>query len=379
MRILSVSHFYEQHGGGIERVAGHLARQFAQHGAVSAWAASDADPAPGGDIETVPLGCINPTEKLTGLPMPIPGPRAMQLLAREVRRSDAILVHDALYATSILALIMAKIYRKRVLLIQHIASIPFSSPVLRFVMKLANLIVTRPMLWAADERIFISDTVRHELLGTPPRLACQLIFNGVDSAVFHPPEVRVSHHPIPNLTNDISSPRKILFVGRYVEKKGLTVLRALAEARPDLRFHLVGSGPIRPSEWRLDNVRDLGAQAPQAIANMYREADILILPSVGEGYPLVIQEAMACGLPVICGEPTNRADPAMAEWITGVPIDLSNPQGSARHCSDAIDRLALSHSERSVIAHRALDRYSWVNMAQRIMGLVSGSQATAVT
>ena len=62
--------------------------------------------------------------------------------------------------------------------------------------------------------------------------------------------------------------RRVLFVGRFVEKKGLAVLRALAQARGDLTFLLAGSGPIRPECWGLANVHVLGVQAPEALARL---------------------------------------------------------------------------------------------------------------
>ena len=379
MRILTVSHFFESHGGGIERVAGQLCRQFARRGATSVWAASDGDTLPDGSVEAVPLGCVNPTEKLTGLPMPIPGLRGVRALAREVQRSDAVVVHDALYATSILALLIAKAQRKRVILIQHIAGIPFSSRMLRMLMSAANFLVTRPMLWAADKRVFISDTVRRNLLGSDSSNASELLFNGVDGSIFHP-----GKHPLPEPAAfagipPISEGRRVLFVGRYVEKKGLTVLRALAALRPDLTCFLVGSGPLRPSEWRLANVHDLGPQTQEAVADLYRWADLLILPSVGEGYPLVIQEAMACGLPVVCGAPSERADPDAARWLRGVSIDLAEPKGSARRCSEAIDNLRLSDEERTAMAEYAVQRYDWSAMAQTLIAFAKETSRGATS
>lgn len=370
MRILTVTHFFEAHGGGIERVAGHLCRQFARLGSAAIWAASGCDEAPAGEIEAVPLTCMNPLERLTGLPMPIPGPRSIGRLAGQIRRSDAVVIHDALYVTSILALLIAKACRKRVVLIQHIAAIPFSSRLLRLVMRIANLLVTRPMLWAADERVFISDTVRRDLLGPKPRRPTQLLFNGVDESIFHPAAGRAMEPPaLPAGLGAAPGKRLILFVGRFVEKKGMSVLRALAALRPDLTFLLAGGGPIAPGKWALPNVHDLGPQSSQALADLYRHADLLLLPSVGEGYPLVIQEAMACGLPVVCGEPSNRADPDAAEWICGVAIDLADAPGSARRCADAIDGVAFSREKRAAMARYALRRYNWPAMARDILTL----------
>ena len=367
MRILTVTHFFEDHGGGIERVAGHLNRKFVELGAFAVWAASDADNAPDCVIEAVPLACFNPTEQVTGLPMPVPGLRAIRTLSREVRRSDAVVIHDALYFTSILALLIAKAQRKPTILIQHIASIPFSSAILRLVMKVANFLVTRPMLWAADARVFISNTVREELLGTPPRLPSELLFNGVDGTIFHP-----GAKAIPNALSCVDAAnykRRIVFVGRYVEKKGLAVLQSLAKMRPDLIFVLAGSGPERPREWCITNVHDIGPQKPEDLADLYRWADLLILPSVGEGFPLVIQEAMACGLPVICGIPAHRADPNAAQWLRGVPIDLSSPEVSAQRCADLIDDFELTLGESAEMARYALSRYDWQDMARRLISI----------
>jgi glycosyltransferase involved in cell wall biosynthesis len=378
LRILTVTHFFESHGGGIERVAGHLCRQFARLGATAAWAASDSDAPPASEVEPVLIGCVNPTEKLTGLPMPIPGIRGIRTLTREVRRSDAVVVHDALYVTSILALLIAKAHGKRVILIQHIAAIPFSSLALRTIMGVANLLVTRPMLSAADARVFISDTVRRDLLGDEPSSDFELLFNGVDSLIFPPSEGQPSAPEAVAGIDIPTSSRRILFVGRYVEKKGLDIIRALAASRLDLSFFLVGSGPIRPSEWRLANVHDLGAQNQETLAELYRWSDLLLLPSVGEGYPLVIQEAMACALPVVCGEPVNRADPDAAGWLKGVRVDLSDPDGSARRFAEAIDSFSLSAEERAAMSRYALRRYDWNAMARGVLALAERRPARAL-
>ncbi|WP_206242362.1 glycosyltransferase family 4 protein [Novosphingobium terrae] len=360
-RILTVSHFYESHLGGLERVAGHLARALERQGAQVTWAASTQDAAPS-DISTLPLPCANPTEALSGLPMPLPGPRALAALWRAVGQAEALVVHDALYVTSIAAMVMAKLRRRRVVLVQHIAAIPFASAAMRALMRLANALVTQPMLSAADEVVFISATVRKDLLGNPPRRTAHLLFNGVDDSIFRPdgPSTR----PMPDAS------RCCLFVGRFVEKKGLSILRALARQRPDLTLLMAGDGPIRPESWNLPNVHVLGPQNAGQLAALYRGADLLLLPSVGEGYPLVIQEAMACGLPVICGAPTHLADPDASRWLHGVAVDLGNVDGSAARCAEAVDGLAISPKDRAAMAAYAGKAYRWDAMGQGVLTLI---------
>lgn len=366
MKILTVTHFYEAHGGGIERVAAHLCRQFAESGHRAMWAASDADPRPDGNIRAVPLCCANPIETLTGLPMPIPGLRAVVCLRRAIRASDAVIVHDALYVTSVVALLLAKIHRKPVILVQHIANIAFANRAMRGLMRLATTLVTRPMLAAATERVFISDAVRRELLGEVPRRRYRLLYNGVDTATFHPRTTsrRLAARATHGIPADV---RLAIFVGRFVEKKGLAVLEAIARRRPDLHVAFVGAGPLRPENWKLPNVHLLGPQSQQAIAELYGASDLLLLPSVGEGYPLVIQEAMACGLAVVCGVTSARADPGAALWLRGVEIDLAEPALSAIRCSEAIDRLFASPPDRTAMAAYAARTYSWSSMASAIV------------
>lgn len=272
-----------------------------------------------------------------------------------------VVVHDALYVTSILALVMARMRGRRVVLIQHIAGIPFASALMRALMALANAMVTRPMLSAADEVVFISDTVRRDLLGDPARRDYTLLFNGVDGEVFS--RLGPAADGLPG------GKRRVLFVGRFVEKKGLSILRAVAALRPDITFVLAGAGPIRPSAWGLANVHDLGPQTPAQLAALYRSADCLLLPSVGEGFPLVIQEAMACGLPVICGAPTHLADPEAARWLRGAQVDLGDPAGSAARIAAMLNAPGLTLPERASMAAWAGARYSWRGMAGSILAL----------
>lgn len=364
MRILTVTHFFESHGGGIERVAGHLCRSLAARGHACEWAASAADPAPADtEVVALPLRCIDPTERLTGLPMPIPGPAGLVALSRAIGGADMVIVHDALYCTSIAAMLIARVRNKPVILYQHIAAIPFASPVMRRIMAAANAMVTRPMLRAADQVVFIGDTVREAFSKEHLKRPARLLFNGVDGAIFHPGAGDRRHFALPE------HGRIAAFVGRFVEKKGLAVLKALASRHPDITFAMVGAGPLDPVRWGLPNVRVLGKLAPLDVAALFRTADFLLLPSVGEGYPLVIQEAMACGLPVVCGAESARADPDATRWLTGVEIDLADVEATAARVGASIDRVAISASERRAMAAHAASAYSWQGMAEAVSAI----------
>jgi glycosyltransferase involved in cell wall biosynthesis len=350
MRLLTVTHFFEQHGGGIERVAGHLNRRFIAQGHETFWAAAADGQLPDADTATPePMPCYNGIERLTGLPMPIPGLAGLRRLAAAVRASDAVVIHDALYLSSIAAALLARRHRKPMVLIQHIAGIPFSNPLLKRLMALANRLVTRPMLRAADQVVFISDTTRAAFASVPLRTAPLLLFNGVDSSIFRPGQAKRDG--------------TLLFVGRFVEKKGLSIIRRMAAARPDWQVILAGRGPIDPNSWGLSNVRVLSDRAGPSLAALYQAADALILPSVGEGFPLVVQEAMACGLPVVCGEETSRADPRAAAWLRPIHVELSDPDASARRLVAAVEALEMTPADCAAMSDYAITAYDWDKMA----------------
>lgn len=367
MRVLCVTPFFASHGGGIERVAGYLNRHIAGAGHDVCWAASTADDLPCSPrLEALPLRCVDPLERLTGLPMPLPLPSAWATVRRAVKRADIVIIHDALYVTSIMAMLFAVMARKPVVLIQHIAGIEFAHPVLRGLMWLANRLVTRPMLGRADQALFISDAVRAAFADIRMKRVAQLLFNGVDGAIFHAgsgdDRVATRHrHGLPTART------LAVFVGRFVEKKGMRILREVARRLPQVDFAFVGAGPIDPRRWELANVHVLGVQPPAIVADLYRAADLLVLPSVGEGYPLVIQEAMACGLPVVCGEESAKADPAASRWLRGVDIDLGDPERSAARVAAVMEGLAPDGDHRRQMASYAAAAYSWPAMATAIV------------
>ncbi|HEY5712040.1 MAG TPA: glycosyltransferase family 4 protein [Allosphingosinicella sp.] len=364
MRLLTVTHFYETHGGGIERVAGRLNRHLAALGHEMVWAASAGDPVP--DPETaspVPLRCNNVVERLSGLPMPLPSPAALRRLKAAVRESDVVIVHDGLYATSVAALRAARKAGKPVLLVQHIAAIPFRRALLRGAMGLANRLITGPMLGAADQVVFISETTAAHFAGLRFRRPPLTIFNGVDTGLFRPaaPGEKEGARNELGLAEDASV---ALFVGRFVEKKGLAVLKALAALRPDVAFLLAGGGPIDPAGWGLANVQVLAGYSGERLAALYRAADLFVLPSVGEGYPLVVQEALASGLPVLCGAESAVADPAATPFLHGIAVDLTDPASIASAFAGALDA-AFSAPGNPGAAEFARDHYSWEQVARR--------------
>jgi starch synthase len=374
MRILTVSSFFETHGGGLEIVAGALARALGGRGHDSLHIAAALTPTPEGDgVTRIALEAHDPLEAMTGLPMPLPHRAARRRLEDEVRTADALVIHDALYANSQLARRYAQRHRKPWMVIQHIAAIPYRSPALRAALAAANRLITRPTLRAASQVVFISDTVRRQFADVGFARPPELIFNGVDGETFRLRGQAARHALRKRLALPEDRPQ-LLFVGRFVEKKGLAAVRALAALRPDCDILLVGSGPIDPAKWHLPNVRLPGRKSHAELAELYSAADAMVLPSVGEGYPLVVQEAMASGLPIYCGLDSALADPEAAPFLTGIAVDPMNPTATARSFADAIGAAPLLRADEAAAAY-ARSRYSWDSNAARVEAIFAALTA----
>ena len=149
------------------------------------------------------------------------------------------------------------------------------------------------------------------------------------------------------------------------------MLRAAAEARPNLTFAFAGWGVIDPSSWGLANVRVYSDLAGPSLAELYQASDVFVLPSQGEGFPLVVQEALACGLPVVCGAESTTADLEAARFLRGVP-----PGGveAAAEVLAAMDEVLAG--ERPGDAERRREfvcrRYAWSAAVDRYAQILTG-------
>jgi len=98
--------------------------------------------------------------------------------------------------------------------------------------------------------------------------------------------------------------------------KVISILPELLQKHPDLIYVIAGNGDDRP---RLETLaRDVGLRqsilfvgrvSSEELVNLYRVADVFVMPSTGEGFGIVFLEALACGTPVIGGNQDGSVDP----------------------------------------------------------------------
>lgn len=359
-----VTHYFPAHGGGIEIVANQIATRLAQSGAWTiAWFASDVDPEPDvvPGVMTTAARSWNAVERRTGLPFPLWSIGSLRALWAAVRDSDLVHVHDYLYMGNLTAIIAGWRWRKPVVVTQHIGLIPFASRIKRFTLELLNRTIGALFLRHVQQVVFISEAVRtyFEARVAFTRRPAYLP-NGVDGGLFHPatPVERQQ------LRQELGLPQLgpvLLFVGRFVEKKGVHIVAKLARQHPTHAWIVAGHGPLESVWSGLENVRVLSGRSGATLAPLYQVADLLVLPSIGEGFPLVVQESMACGTPVMISESTAAGCPLGESLFFAEPVDAT--EGTVAQWSMRLNQILECGEElgkrRAVAAQFSREHWSW--------------------
>ena len=134
-----------------------------------------------------------------------------------------------------------------------------------------------------------------------------------------------------------AGPMKVVFVGTIWPAKGIATLASVAERVPDAVFQLVGGGPsglrdafIRDLESRhlLSRVSVLDARPNKDVFALLAEADVFLFPSLREGLPNSVLEAMAVGLPVV------------ASNVGAIPEIIDVPEGGMLLDPEDVDGFA---------------------------------------
>ena len=125
--------------------------------------------------------------------------------------------------------------------------------------------------------------------------------NGVDAQLFRP-EARDESRARLGLATDA---RVVVAVGNLVTEKGLDLLLNAVAPLADVQVLLVGEGPCARTLDALaarrlpGRLRRLATMPQSELRYVYSAADVLALPSLREGWPNVLLEALACGTPVV--------------------------------------------------------------------------------
>lgn len=205
-----------------------------------------------------------------------------------------------------------------------------------------------------------------------------VIYNGVDAARFAPGAQASARQ---RLSVQEPCAPLLLYVGNLKEAKGcldlLEAFPALLARQPDARLVYVGAGTCRDALLAraaalgcADRVQLMGAMAHDALADWFRAADLLCLPSHNEGVPNVVLEAMACGTPVVATRVGGI--PEVLPDYAGILVPAKQPEALSAALIQAVET---RWDRAKIVAHAAT--FSWadnVNQLDAIMQrVVDGS------
>ena len=180
--------------------------------------------------------------------------------------------------------------------------------------------------------------------------------------------------PAPASAGARAGERSILFVGRLIERKGVShLIRALGAVRRQTpaRLVVIGDGPERPRLEKLaqelgvaDNVDFRGRVSDEELRLAYAAADVFVLPSVldarqdTEGLGVVLLEAMNYAVPVVASDIGGITDIVQHEQ-TGLLVPPGNESALGTALSRVLTDAALSQRLGAAGRKRLHDAFSW--------------------
>lgn len=177
---------------------------------------------------------------------------------------------------------------------------------------------------------------------------------------------------------------RLVFAGKISEKKGIfSLIRALDRLPPEFSLTLAGGWGTEEQRERAEraaaasshSVRFAGRLTQKELAALFRESDVFVLPSFFEGIPLVLAEAMACGLNAVCTDLPGireRMDVLVPDHgIAFVPMpamrDTDTPCAEALPAFEARLADAILAASRQKHTKKDLHALSWDAVAEKML------------
>ncbi len=175
----------------------------------------------------------------------------------------------------------------------------------------------------------------------------------------------------------------ILFSGRLAPMKGLDVLfdafSSIKRKGLDAALLLLGTGPLeeglrrRTEQEGLEDVHFAGFHQPEELPRFYGVSDVLVLPSIYEPWGIVVNEALACGLPVIASDVTGAAGDLVIPGETGYRFKT----GNSRELAEALEKLIANSELRREMGTKGREVVKNWGYQRSVDGFVKAALAAA--
>jgi glycosyltransferase involved in cell wall biosynthesis len=307
LRVVLVSDYFKPHfGGGVERVVEELAHNLVNFGHEVRVLTFNPDGWPAQEkldgIEIVRIPALN-LQPILGFPAAL---NAGIGLRRYLEDADIIHVHNIFFMLSLLTVLSRP--GAPIVTTMHVGSLANLPGFTGAIGRLYERTLGASVLRRSRAITAVSSAVADHGARLCPELPVQVIPNTVDVERFRPP-VETNGSQGKNQT--------ILFLGRFARNKGPQYLveaipRVLSEI-PEASFDFIGDGPLRDSlakrmaELGLNGKARIRGKVPEVVP-VLQGAGVVVRPSLTEGMPLAVMEAMACGRPVLASRVGGTPD-----------------------------------------------------------------------
>ncbi|HDX8379449.1 glycosyltransferase family 4 protein [Aeromonas salmonicida] len=182
--------------------------------------------------------------------------------------------------------------------VSTVHNIPHQDYIMRYGRFLGNVMVfMHSFLFKSDrvKKIAVSKYARDFLIDIGKAKNVAFVYNGVCSREFNSDKNDNNLFPV-------GYSARILFCGHFSEIKNPFAVSVVATENPSYHFTMLGDGPLREriESLAVNNISVMGRVTN--VKEYLSEADVFIMPSLTEGMPMAIIEAMLMGLPIVCSD-----------------------------------------------------------------------------
>ncbi len=383
MNILLISHFFPPHKGGVETATYNTAKTLARFGHKVYVMTSKYQKSDPRVVKTerfwvyrfhsfnIPEIRFFPQISSFGIT-----PMAMIKLPILVKKLNIQVIHieGRLFPISVFSALMNILVFKRpmILTVQGRLQVGLSA----IFENIFDILITKTIYKKLKKIICVSKSLKDRFLklGIKPN-KLTVIPNGVNTTFF------VHNNSLKFLDNYIEGKKdykKVIFVGRLDKQKGVEYLiRAIPLVLSNYKkvhFFILGNGIL---EKKLKGLAaSLNLQSHITFLNMvpwkkmpriYSSADIFCLPSIHEGFPLTIAEALSMGLVIVASDTEGIPD-AIKENKNGFLVELKNTNQLAEKLIIALNLKTSKIQEiQKNNVKLARDKYSWENITNQII------------
>jgi glycosyltransferase involved in cell wall biosynthesis len=232
---------------------------------------------------------------------------------------------------------------------------------------------TRWALRRLDGIVTVSHRLRDNVRALAGPVAVHVVPNGANSAKF-------VQHPRAEARRRLNLPADqtiLLFVGNLIEVKGTAYLiEAFARLqRPDTLLYIVGAGHLKDRLAALAvslgvgaSTRFVGRQSHDEMPLWLSAADCLVMPSLSEGFPTLLPEAMLCRVPIVATDVGGIPDllvHAERGWLA--------PRGDVSALVTGIETMLSRHERVGAMVDEAykvaLAGFTWTANAEKMLGI----------